>query len=66
MSQTNERCAHCGRTSAEIPLLSLQYQGKQYWICPQGMPVLIHKPHQLAELAGAWTKDDAPQPAHNH
>lgn len=65
MSQETERCLHCGRTSATIPLLSLRYGDKQFWICPQGLPLLIHKPHQLPVLAGAWTNEDAPAPQHD-
>lgn len=66
MSQAIEKCLHCGRTSDEIPLLALHYADKQFWICPQGLPLLIHKPHQLPALAGAWTSEDAPASQHQH
>ncbi|MBI5304619.1 MAG: hypothetical protein HY868_20970 [Chloroflexi bacterium] len=66
MSQDSVRCLHCGRTSGEVPLLSLHYADKQFWICPQGLPLLIHKPQQLPLLAGAWTEQDAPAPHHDH
>ncbi|PWH17433.1 MAG: hypothetical protein DDG60_02265 [Anaerolineae bacterium] len=47
-------CLNCGRTSQDIPLLSLSYRGETYAICPQCLPVLIHKPHILAQkLPGA-------------
>lgn len=42
-------CLNCNRNSSEIPLLQLEYRGQTYAICPQCMPILIHKPHTLAE-----------------
>jgi hypothetical protein len=48
------RCLYCERHSGETPLLQLQYQDGTYWICPQHLPILIHKPAQLAgKLPGA-------------
>ena len=45
----NLECVICKASNAKIPLLQLNYQNQTYWICPQHMPALIHKP---AELAG--------------
>jgi hypothetical protein len=45
-----ESCVYCNRTSEQIPLLLVRSQGQDYWICPQHLPVLIHKPEQLANL----------------
>ena len=42
------RCLHCECTSDEVPLLQLRFKGKEVWICPQHLPVLIHKPAELA------------------
>lgn len=56
MSEPIEQCVSCGRTSAQVPLLQLHYQQREYWICPQDLPVLIHRPEQIAELAGQWTE----------
>lgn len=54
MPDENPRCLHCLRSSNEVPLIELEYQGDQFWICPQHLPILIHKPGQLAEkLPGA-------------
>lgn len=48
------RCLACDRGSDVVPLLTIQYQGGQHWICPQHLPVLIHDPTRLAgKLAGA-------------
>ncbi len=48
MTDNQPHCLSCGRTDAEVPLLHLTYQGKLYWICPQHLPIMIHKPAQLA------------------
>ncbi len=56
MAENTEKCVRCDRTSAEVPLLRLRYQEHEYWICPQDLPVLIHRPEQIAELAGKWTE----------
>lgn len=42
-------CLSCGTTEMERPLLTLKYQQKELYICPQCLPILIHKPYQLAE-----------------
>lgn len=47
-------CVYCERTEEEVPLLDMRYQGEALWICPQHLPILIHKPGQLADkLPGA-------------
>jgi len=51
---TEKICLNCGRNSNEVPLLSLEYRGETYHLCPQCLPVMIHKPHNLAgKLPGA-------------
>ena len=50
MTTEPHACFVCHQTSREIPLLAIEYQNRQYWICPQHLPVLIHKPHELAEV----------------
>ena len=48
------KCLACGQDSSATPLIALEYQGGQLWICPQHLPVLIHNPAQLTgKLAGA-------------
>jgi len=47
MEQKIPQCAHCDRTSEEVPLLELKYKQQVSWICPQHLPVLIHKPQNL-------------------
>ena len=42
-------CLVCDRSAEVVPLLQLKYQDKSYWICPQHLPILIHKPSQLVD-----------------
>lgn len=47
-------CLNCGKTEQEKPLLTIKFQGNEIYICPQCLPVLIHKPASLAgKLPGA-------------
>lgn len=41
------QCLVCERSSDIIPLIRFEYRGEHLWICPQHLPVLIHKPVQL-------------------
>jgi hypothetical protein len=48
------KCLVCEQTSEEVPLISLNYGGKEYHICPGHLPILIHHPEQLInKLPGA-------------
>ena len=49
MTTNRPTCLNCGRTDQQVPLLHLTYTGEPKYICPQCMPVLIHKPQQLAD-----------------
>jgi hypothetical protein len=50
----------CSRTSDEVPILHIEYQGEAIGICPQHLPVLIHDPTRLAgRLAGAEAMEAA-------
>ena len=47
-------CLYCERSSDEVALIPLFYRDEQQWICPQHLPILIHKPAQLEDkLPGA-------------
>ena len=50
MNENQPRCLVCGQTNQEIPLLKLDYQNNDYWICPQHFPILIHQPEKLVGL----------------
>ncbi len=48
--ENKAECLVCKQDHSEVPLLSLQYQDHTYYICPQHLPILIHKPEQLIGL----------------
>lgn len=49
-----KQCLNCERSEKDIPLMSLAYRDDIFFICPQCLPVLIHKPQNLAgKLEGA-------------
>jgi hypothetical protein len=48
------KCLYCERSSEEVPLITIHYRDQITWICPEHLPILIHKPEQLADrLPGA-------------
>ena len=53
-------CLNCNRSEHEIPLVTLQYQGTQAFICSQCFPMLIHSP---AKLTGKLKDAEKIQPA---
>jgi hypothetical protein len=54
MSQEVKRCLVCEQDSHTVPLMPFEFHGQSYWICPQHLPILIHKPASLADkLPGA-------------
>jgi hypothetical protein len=57
-------CLNCNATVQKKPLLTIKYQGGEIYICPQCLPVLIHKPASLAgKLPGA---ENFGAPAEHH
>lgn len=57
-------CLHCGRDSNQIPLLALEYQGQEFSICAQHLPVLIHSPAKLADKLPGLAQ--VPPAEHHH
>ena len=50
MNTQNEKvCLNCNRTDEKVPLISFFYRGTEKYICPQCLPVMIHKTQQLAD-----------------
>jgi hypothetical protein len=46
-------CIYFERSDPFNPLLQFKYHGRKYWIYSQHLPIMIHKPAQLAnELPG--------------
>ncbi|UCH59595.1 MAG: hypothetical protein JSV61_15445 [Anaerolineales bacterium] len=67
MEQTIPACLYCGRNSDAIPLIAIQYRSDTQWICPQHLPILIHKPEQLvAFLPGLENVTPADHNDHDH
>jgi hypothetical protein len=61
---TTKICIKCERTSNEIPLIHFEYKEQAYTICPQCLPVLIHKTHELSgKLPGI---ENIPPAEHSH
>jgi hypothetical protein len=42
-------CLFCEQDSQTVPLLVLEFRGEQYRVCPQHLPILIHKPEQVGD-----------------
>lgn len=54
MNDQQKRCLVCERTSNDVPVITITFAEKEYYICPGDLPVLIHHPEQLAKkLPGA-------------
>ncbi len=54
MDKEKMQCVNCERTVEQVPLIQVHTRDGQAFICPQCLPVLIHKPQQLADkLRGA-------------
>jgi hypothetical protein len=65
MTHNQPQCLYCDKDSELTPLISLAYRGETYWICPQHLPILIHKPENLAhKLPGAENLEASA--GHNH
>ena len=46
----DKACIFCQRNDKQVPLVQLSYMEKNYWICPQHIPILIHEPGKLAGM----------------
>ena len=44
------KCLVCEKSSEETPVTKFYYQQSVFYICPQHIPVLIHKPQELVGL----------------
>jgi hypothetical protein len=53
-------CLNCGTSEQERPLLILKFQEKELHICPQCLPILIHKPYGLADKLPGFQPADSP------
>ncbi len=53
-------CLNCGVSEQDKPLITLKFQDEDLYICPQCLPILIHKPYELADKIPGF------KPAENH
>jgi hypothetical protein len=53
-------CLNCGVSEQDRPLLTIKFQGKEFTICPQCLPVLIHRPHELVEKLPGFQPSEYP------
>lgn len=60
----SKNCLNCNASDQEKPLINMDYQSKNFYICPQCLPVLIHKPATLAAKLPGADKFDAAQHEH--
>jgi hypothetical protein len=56
-------CLNCERTDKQTPLISLQYESRQAWICPQCLPALIHHADELEDKLAALRQATLPNRA---
>ena len=59
---SNATCLNCGSSEMDRPLIALKFQGKEFYICPQCLPTLIHKPYQLADKIPDFRPSETPIP----
>lgn len=48
MTVLTNYCIACEQNSDQTPLILFHFRGQDYYICPQHLPLLIHKPEELA------------------
>jgi hypothetical protein len=57
-------CLNCGKSEQEVPLITLTFKGEAKHICPQCLPILIHKPQQLTEKLPGFKPSATPPHEH--
>ena len=53
----------CDPTGNQIHLITLDFQNRKFWICPQHLPTLIHDPKTLI---GKLPAAEGMEPADHH
>ncbi|WP_339917492.1 hypothetical protein [Yeosuana marina] len=43
-------CLLCKKSAEETPVTKFHYKDSAFYICPQHLPILIHKPEELVGL----------------
>ena len=47
MNENQLKCFYCSREANQVPLINFAYHGKDWQVCPQHLPILIHEPQKL-------------------
>lgn len=55
---SDSACLNCGASEMDRPLITIKFQGKEFYICPQCLPILIHKPGELADKLPGFQPTD--------
>lgn len=55
-------CLVCEADDRMVPLIKIRFKEEFYWICPQHLPILIHKPEQLADKLPGMQAKSSPHP----
>ena len=63
MNDTKPGCIVCESNSDQVPLISMEYRGSTFRICPQHLPIIIHNP---AELTGLLEGAENLKPSAHH
>lgn len=58
--QANLTCINCQRTEDELPLTEWRMAGVAFWVCPECLPLLIHR---RAEVMPHWNLAGRATPA---
>ena len=59
-----ETCIKCKKSEIEVPLLQMHFNAREVFICPQCLPVLIHKPAELKDVLPGVERIKPPQHEH--
>ena len=65
MATGEKACLACHRTTAETPLVTLEYRDSRFWICPQHLPILIHEPQRLVGILPGAEHLSPPETTHD-
>ena len=57
---SNLTCLNCGASEMDRPLVAIKFQEKEFYICPQCLPILIHQPDQLVDKLPGFQPTDYP------
>ncbi|MBM4424896.1 MAG: hypothetical protein FJ030_16165 [Chloroflexi bacterium] len=62
MRDESKTCLNCGAGEDETPVVMWRYQGREFWMCAECLPIIIHKREQLMVK---WPPTDAAQQTQN-